>query len=200
VGVSRLPRRDVDRLGPGGGSNSGEFNVHARDLFTVSGPIPGELVSITVRYAVGGTVEIGDGATSIVVEALVSARPDGWNEVNGGMAFSSNGDLLQRTNQPAALIGVDLEAAYTFDVETGTPFQIVSRTRHVASYYNHLPLLPTDGLSFDTEGALSFDLPPDYKITSELGYVPEPGTNVSLAVGLIALAAFHRRRSDRRVE
>lgn len=190
--------------GPTGFVAAGDLNVHARDRFTVFGP--GDMLEITARLRVQGTLFAAGSPdeASATVEALLSRSPNGWNPTNGGMGISTGaaglfmrrffpGDPFLTAPTPSP---VDIEAVDTFDVPIGEAFQLVYRMRLLGNVRgaSTSQLL----MNFGSSAELSFDLPPGYSITSDLGYsftaVPLPPAVWTFVAGLTALASFGRGR------
>lgn len=189
-----------------GSGSSGELFLHARDQFTLAGPVPGETVSITARFHVDGSLSFLGEATSRggFVEAKLSSREplgssDGWNSTTGGIGVSTGTQgYFNPCGAPGcfarpseSLYTYDIEAVDTFDVVVGTPFELVYALRlNGSTVLNGASSVVHDALS---TGTLSFDLAPGYSITSGLGYaLPEPATGLLLACGVAGLLAARR--------
>lgn len=180
----------------------GELSVNARDRFTVDGPNPGELATITSRLKVEGMV-IFEGEPSLesaIVEALLSHAPNAWDPVSGGLVVSTGSAKIFRSglNPAEDIFDITLEAEDTFDVVVGETFQVAYRMDLDGGQSGGIGQRSVE-FDFLNSARLSFDLAPGYSISSELGYsstaVPVPAALVLLGSACVCLVRcrVHKR-------
>lgn len=118
---------------------SGIVQFAARDDFTVAGPLPGESISVTARLRVDGTVTRSDLGFTTSVDAVLTHGPGSWNTVNGGIAGAGGGEGAIWGVFTVGTSAYDLEAVTTFDVTTGTPFDLSYAMWQRNSYIDSFP-------------------------------------------------------------
>lgn len=171
------------------------MDVDARDQFTVDGATIGQTISITAHLLVSGTVHISGNSLNANWATAFASIGTGWGASYGGIsAFQDTASDATGYVFTNATIPLSAQASYTFDVVTGTSFQLSYGMRLNANAAGGSG--DTTTADFLNTAVLSFDLPTGYTISSQGGFgvVPEPAATLLLGIGLAGLAVAGWRR------
>jgi hypothetical protein len=173
---------------------------YVRDSFTLNGPSSGVPVSITITFAVDGTLS-GSGGPAESVESKENA----W--VRSQFTVGSNNDVFSlwaRTEAEMAnswtlgggafSVPVHRQTSFNLDIVPGSPFEIY----YYLAAGGGWAYGGSGGTSaFGSTGSISFILPAGASITSEGGYaqsaVPLPPTLLLLGPVIVGVIGLKRK-------
>ena len=168
------------------------------DLVNFAGDMTlGDGVVFDVRFENESTVEIGDPTGIVTIDDLIQGDTAVLKIDLGGLVPGTEHDQIVVTDD-AILDGfLDVSKVPGFTVLPGQSFEIIDVADSSTGIFDAMPEGSTVGI-YDGE---------DLLITYAGGdgndvvvyTLPEPGTTLGLACGVLALAAAHRRRSARSV-